>query len=167
MVPQETVLFSGSIEENIRWGKEDATRDEIEAAAKAAQAHDFIVNLPDGYQTQLGQRGINLSGGQKQRLAIARALVAKPPVLIFDDSTSAVDTGTEARLQQSVKEYLGRCTRIIIAQKISSVMRADKIILLENGRIEGIGTHEMLLAKSPVYQDIYHSQWGQEAVVGG
>ncbi|NLL18837.1 MAG: ABC transporter ATP-binding protein [Clostridia bacterium] len=167
MVPQETILFSGSIEDNIRWGKEDATGEEIEAAAKAAQIHDFIVNLPDGYQTRLGQRGINLSGGQKQRLAIARALVAKPAVLIFDDSTSAVDTGTEACLQQSVKDYLGRCTRIIIAQKISSVMRADKIILLENGKIEGIGTHEMLLAKSPVYQDIYHSQWGQEAVVSG
>jgi len=167
MVSQETVLFSGSVEDNIRWGKEDASFEEIEAAAKAAQAHDFIINLPDGYQTRLEQRGINLSGGQKQRLAIARALVRKPAILIFDDSTSAVDAGTEARLQRSVAAYLGRCTRIIIAQKISSVLGADKIILLENGRVEAVGTHDSLLATSPVYQDIYQSQFGQEAIAGG
>lgn len=164
IVPQEIVLFSGTVAENILWGKEDATEEEIIQAAKAAQAHEFIMSLPNGYHTQLEQRGVNLSGGQKQRLAIARALIRKPTILIMDDSTSAIDAGTEARLRRSLEEFLGPCTRVIIAQKISSVMEADQIIVLENGRVEAVGTHTRLLAKSPVYRDIYRSQWGQEVV---
>lgn len=165
MVMQETVLFSGSIRDNIRWGKEDATLEELIEAAKAAQAHDFITTFPEGYDTQLGQRGINLSGGQRQRLAIARAIVRKPAVLILDDSTSAIDTGTEARIQKSLDQFLKGCTRILVAQRISSVLKADKIIVLENGCLESIGTHQELLKKSPVYQEIYHSQWGKGAVL--
>ena len=162
IVPQEITLFSGTVAENIRWGREDAAMEEIIRAAQAAQAHEFIMSLPDGYDTVLGQRGVNLSGGQKQRLAIARALLRRPAVLILDDSTSALDAVTEAKLRQSLKEYLGPCTRIVISQKISSVMEADQIIVLDNGVIEATGTHAGLLAQSSLYRDIYRSQWGQE-----
>lgn len=158
MVLQEATLFSGSIKDNIKWGREDATDEEVVAAAEAAQAHDFIMSLPEKYATQLGQRGVNLSGGQKQRLAIARALIKRPPILIFDDSTSAVDMGTEARIHKALKDVAKNSTCFVIAQRISTVLHADKIMVLEDGEIEALGTHEELLRTSPVYQDIYHSQ---------
>lgn len=167
MVLQEAILFTGTIRDNIRFGKPDATQEEVEAAAKAAQAHDFIVKLPDGYDTMLGQRGVNLSGGQKQRLSIARALLIRPPILILDDSTSAVDLGTESRIQKALKELMQRSTCFLIAQRISSVLDADCILVLEDGRIAAAGTHRELLASSPVYQDIYRSQLGKEEAVNG
>lgn len=163
VVLQEATLFSGSIKDNIKWGRPDASDEEVILAATAAQAHDFIMSLPEQYDTQLGQRGVNLSGGQKQRLAIARALIKQPPILILDDSTSAVDLGTEARLQAALAELPEQSTRIIIAQRISSVINADKIIILDDGRIEAEGTHKQLLKTSPIYQDIYHSQVGKGA----
>lgn len=166
MVLQEATLFSGSIKDNIKWGREEATDEEVMMAASAAQANDFISALPDRYDTQLGQRGVNLSGGQKQRLAIARALIKKPPILILDDSTSAVDMGTEARIREAVANLPTKSTRIIIAQRISSVIHADKIIVLEDGQIEAVGTHEQLLDSSPIYQDIYHSQVREGADIG-
>jgi len=165
VVLQETVLFSGSIKDNIRWGNEHATDEEIIEAAKIAQAHDFIMSFPDGYDTQLGQRGVNLSGGQKQRLAIARAIVKKPAILILDDSTSAVDLATEQRIQQGLKRAIQGCTTFVIAQRITSVMDADKILVLDGGRIVAQGTHDQLLRSDPVYQDIYNSQLGEGAVV--
>lgn len=165
MVLQETVLFSGSIKDNIRWGNEHATDEEIIEAAKIAQAHDFIMSFPDGYDTQLGQRGVNLSGGQKQRLAIARAIVKKPAILILDDSTSAVDLATEQRIQRGLKRAIQGCTTFVIAQRITSVMDADKILVLDGGRIVAQGTHDQLLRSDPVYQDIYNSQLGEGAVV--
>jgi ATP-binding cassette subfamily B protein len=167
MVLQEAILFTGTIRENISFGKPEATEDEIEAAAKAAQAHDFIANMPDKYDTILGQRGVNLSGGQKQRIAIARALLLKPPILILDDSTSAVDMGTEARIQSALKKLMKNCTSFIIAQRISSVLEADKIIVLEEGRIVAEGSHKELIRSSELYQDIYNSQLGEEAVING
>jgi len=160
---QESILFTGSIRDNLRWGREDSSDEELVEAARAAQAHEFIERLPEGYETILGQRGVNLSGGQKQRLAIARALVRKPAVLILDDSTSAVDMGTEARLQAELKKMSGT-TCFIIAQRVSSVMDADKILVLEDGKIIDTGTHEELLRSSEVYRDIYYSQVGEEAV---
>ncbi|NMA55431.1 MAG: ABC transporter ATP-binding protein [Firmicutes bacterium] len=163
VVLQEATLFSGSIKDNIKWGRPDASDEEVILAATAAQAHDFIMSLPEQYDTQLGQRGVNLSGGQKQRLAIARALIKQPPILILDDSTSAVDLGTEARLQAALAELPEQSTRIIIAQRISSVINANKIIILDDGRIEAEGTHKQLLKTSPIYQDIYHSQVGKGA----
>ncbi|MDF2958274.1 MAG: transporter related protein [Paenibacillus sp.] len=167
VVLQEAVLFTGTIKDNICFGKPDATQEEIETAARAAQAHDFIMRMPDGYQTQLGQRGVNLSGGQKQRISIARAILVKPPVLILDDSTSAVDLGTEARIQKALKEQSGNSTRIVIAQRISSVLEADTIIVLEDGKVAAVGSHEELFRSSAVYQDIYKSQLGGEAVAHG
>jgi len=164
MVLQESILFSGTIMENIRWGKEDATEEEVFEAAKAAQAHDFIINLPSGYNSILGQRGVNVSGGQKQRLAIARALLRKPAILILDDSTSAVDMGTEARIQNALKVLMENSTCFVIAQRISTVLEADKIMVLENGEIVDMGTHKELLQRCTVYQDIYSSQIGEEAV---
>ncbi|MGI6129960.1 MAG: ABC transporter ATP-binding protein, partial [bacterium] len=158
VVLQETTLFSGSIKDNIKWGQQQASDEEVTAAAKAAQAHDFIMSLPDKYGTQLGQRGVNLSGGQKQRIAIARALIKKPAILILDDSTSAVDMGTEARIRQALANLPTKSTRLIIAQRISTVLHADKIIVLEDGQIEAMGTHEELLKTSVIYQDIYRSQ---------
>ena len=149
---------SGSIKDNVKWGREDATDEEVVAAAEAAQAHDFIMSLPEKYATQLGQRGVNLSGGQKQRLAIARALIKRPPILVFDDSTSAVDMGTEARIHKALKDVAKNSTCFVIAQRISTVLHADKIMVLEDGEIEALGAHEELLRTSPVYQDIYHSQ---------
>jgi len=157
---QESILFSGTIGDNIRHGRSDASEREIEAAARAAQAHDFIVALPDGYATQLGQRGVNLSGGQKQRLAIARALVRKPRILILDDTTSAVDVETESRIQEALDEVMRDRTSIIVAQRISTVLHADKILVLEGGRVVAEGTHQELMASSPIYREIYESQLG-------
>ncbi|WP_226655242.1 ABC transporter ATP-binding protein [Pseudalkalibacillus hwajinpoensis] len=161
VVPQEVVLFSGTIGDNIRWGKEDASIEEVEAAAKAAQIHSFILTLPNQYDTVLGQKGINLSGGQKQRLSIARALIRNPEILILDDSTSALDLHTESELQKALKEQESMI--LLIAQKISSIKEADKILLLEDGAIIGEGTHDQLLDSSSVYREIYVSQYGEEA----
>lgn len=159
MVLQKNVLFSGSIEENLRWGDEDATDGELEAAAAMAQADKFINSFPDGYQRELDKGGTNVSGGQKQRLCIARALLKKPKILILDDSTSAVDTATEAQIRQAFANELAGSTKIIIAQRITSVMEADQIIVVnDDGRITGIGTHEELLASNTEYQEIYESQ---------
>lgn len=164
MVLQESILFTGTIRENIGWGDPTASDEEATAAATAAQAHNFITSFPEGYQTMVGQRGVNLSGGQKQRLAIARALLKQPKVLIMDDSTSSVDMGTEARLQAALKELMGRSTCFVIAQRISTVLDADRIMVLEDGQIVGMGSHSELLKSCPVYQDIYYSQLGKEAV---
>ncbi len=158
MVLQKNVLFSGTIIENLRWGNENATEEEIIEAAKSAQAHDFIMSFPKGYETDLGQGGVNVSGGQKQRLCIARALLKKPKIIILDDSTSAVDTATDAKIRGAFKNNLGHITTIIIAQRISSVQDTDKIIVLDDGRIDGIGTHEELLKNNTIYQEVYYSQ---------
>ena len=158
VVLQNNVLFSGTIRENLLWGNAAATQQEIEEAARNAQAHDFIMSFPDGYDTDLGQGGVNVSGGQKQRLCIARALLKKPHILILDDSTSAVDSGTEARIRASFRKNLADTTILIIAQRISSVQQADKIIVLDDGRIAGTGTHSELLAGNPIYQAICASQ---------
>jgi ATP-binding cassette subfamily B protein len=158
MVLQKNVLFSGSITENMRWGKEDAPMSEIEAACAQAQATEFIDRLPNGYNYDLGQGGVNVSGGQKQRLCIARALLKNPKVIIFDDSTSAVDTKTDSLIRASLAEAAPDCTKIIIAQRISSVQEADRIIVMNDGKIAGIGTHEELLKENEIYQDVYYSQ---------
>ncbi len=157
---QETVLFSGTVRDNIRYGRPEAPDDEVVAAARAAQAHDFILALPQGYDTLVGQRGANLSGGQKQRIAIARALLVRPAVLILDDSTSAVDVETETRIQETLETIAPPPTRIVIAQRISTVLNADRILVLEDGRIVAEGTHAELLASSTIYRDIYDSQLG-------
>jgi len=161
---QEAVLFAGTVRENIRYGRPDATQEEIEAAAEAAQAAEFVHGLPDGYDTVIGERGVTLSGGQRQRLAIARALVVRPKVLILDDSTSAVDIETEVRLQDALDRLIAdsqrTTTRFIVAQRISTVLLADKILVLEGGRIAAIGTHSELMQTSPEYRDIYDSQLG-------
>ncbi|OMF63577.1 ABC transporter ATP-binding protein [Paenibacillus sp. FSL R5-0766] len=160
-VPQEVVLFTGSIRENIAWGQEDATLDEIVEAAKRAQIHETIENLPNGYDTLLGQRGVNLSGGQKQRLSIARALVRRPRILILDDSTSALDVATEGRLLDALEEL--SCTTFIITQKISSTTSADLILLLDDGQLIGQGKHEDLMESSELYRRIHESQYGEGA----
>ena len=162
MVLQNNVLFSGTIRENLLWGKPDATEEELIRAAKNAQAYDFIMSFPDGFDTHLEQGGVNVSGGQKQRLCIARAMLRAPAVLILDDSTSAVDTATEARIRASFKENLAGTTVIMIAQRISSVEYADKIVVLDDDHIAGIGSHQELLAGNQIYQEIYQSQ--QEGV---
>ncbi|WP_103105580.1 ABC transporter ATP-binding protein [Brevibacillus reuszeri] len=162
VVPQKTTLFTGTVLENIRWGKEDATMEEVEQTAMMAQAHEFIATTPEGYDTRVGQGGINFSGGQKQRISIARALVKKPQILILDDSTSAVDVATEGKIKEALKTYARGLTCILIAQRITSVMDADKIIVLDNGAIVDIGTHESLLAGCKVYQEIFQSQIGRE-----
>ena len=167
MVLQEAILFSGSIMENIKWGNPDATDEEAIAAAKIAQADDYISSFPEGYNTMLGQRGLTLSGGQKQRLSISRAVLKKPKILILDDSTSALDMGTEARLQKALKETMVDMTTIIIAQRISSVMYTDKIVVLEKGEIVAVGTHDELMKNSEIYQDIYSSQVGEGGVDNG
>jgi ATP-binding cassette subfamily B protein len=172
---QEPVLFSGTIRENIRYGRPDASEEEVVAAAMAAQADEFIRALPDGYDSVLGQRGVNVSGGQKQRLAIARALLVKPKVLILDDSTSSVDVETEARIQESLEELLnsrdglaGRLnTTFVVAQRISTVLNADKILVLDKGRIAAEGTHKELMASSNIYREIYDSQLGSGVVSNG
>ncbi len=163
MVLQKNVLFSGSIEENLRWGDETASDEEIRKAAEAAQADGFVTSFTDGYKMELGQGGVNVSGGQKQRLCIARALLKKPKILILDDSTSAVDTATEAKIREALSTELKDTTKIIIAQRISSVVNADKILVLENGRLVGEGTHEELLKSNSEYRDIYYSQTDKEA----
>ncbi len=158
VVLQETTLFSGTIRENIAWGKKDATQEEIEKATKAAQAHDFIMQFPDGYDTLLGQKGVNLSGGQKQRISIARTLIQNPCVIVFDDSTSAVDSITEMKIVEAMEQTHANVTKIIIAQKISSVAHLDKILVLDKGEIVAEGTHEELLKNSLIYQEIFDSQ---------
>lgn len=158
VVLQKNVLFSGTILENLRWGDEHATREECIHACKLACADDFIESFPDGYDTYIEQGGTNVSGGQKQRLCIARALLKKPKILILDDSTSAVDTATDARIRKAFREEIPGTTKLIIAQRISSVQDADRIIVMENGRIDGFGTHEELLAGNEIYRDIYESQ---------
>lgn len=162
MVLQKNVLFSGSIAENLMWGNADATKEEILQAAGAAQADAFISSFTEGYRTELGQGGVNVSGGQKQRLCIARALLKKPKILILDDSTSAVDTATEAKIRESFGSTLKDTTKIIIAQRISSVMEADRILVLDEGKIVGNGSHEQLLNECEQYQEIYYSQMDRE-----
>ena len=158
MVLQNNVLFSGTIRENLLWGNENATEEELVQAAKDAQAYDFIMSFPDGFDTNLDQGGVNVSGGQKQRLCIARAMVRKPAVLILDDSTSAVDSATEGRIRESFRENLKGTTVIIIAQRISSVQYADKIVVLDEGTVSAVGTHSELMETSPIYREIYDSQ---------
>ena len=162
MVLQKNVLFSGSIEENLKWGDENATHEEVKAAAGYAQADGFVENFTDGYDMELGQGGVNVSGGQKQRLCIARALLKKPKILILDDSTSAVDTATEAKIREAFKTTLKDTTKLIIAQRIASVAEADKILVLEGGELVGEGTHDELIKTSPEYRDIYYSQMDKE-----
>ena len=158
MVLQKNTLFSGTVEENLRWGKADATAEEIQAACHAACVDEFIDRLEKGYQTELGQGGVNVSGGQKQRLCIARALLKKPKVLILDDSTSAVDMVTEGKIQERLAALLPHTTKIIIAQRISSVLHADKIVVLHDGRVDDVGTHRELLGRSRIYQEVCRSQ---------
>jgi len=158
IVLQKNVLFSGTIKENLKWGDEEASDDEIYQYAESAQAHGFITSFEAGYDTELGQGGANLSGGQKQRLCIARALLKRPKILILDDSTSAVDTATEAKIRESFNNELKGTTKIIIAQRISSVIHADKIVVLDDGKITGIGTHEELMENCEAYSEIYYSQ---------
>jgi ATP-binding cassette subfamily B protein len=160
VVPQETILFSGSVGENIRYGRPAASEDEVIAAASAAQAHDFILKLPNGYDTHIEERGVNLSGGQKQRLAIARALIARPKILILDDSTSAVDVETETKIQDAMQSMMDGTTTFVVAQRISTVLKADKIVVIDRGRIAAQGTHAELMQISPIYQEIYDSQLG-------
>jgi len=157
---QEAILFSGTIRDNIRYGKPEASDDDVIAAAKAAQAHEFIMEFPDGYDTLVGQRGVNLSGGQKQRIAIARALLVRPAVLILDDSTSAVDVETESHIEQALETTLNGTTRFVIAQRISTVLNADRIVVLEDGIVAAEGKHADLLTSSPIYREIYDSQLG-------
>ena len=166
MVLQNNVLFSGSILDNLRWGDENATEEEIVEACKAAQADDFIRAFPDGYHTDLGQGGVNVSGGQKQRLCIARALLKKPKILILDDSTSAVDTVTDSKIREAFRTQIPDTTKIIIAQRISSVEDADKIVVLDGGKLSDVGTHEELLVRSPIYSEVYHSQQKGGAALG-
>ena len=160
IVPQETVLFSGTVRDNIRYGHPEASDEEVIAAAKAAQAHDFISRLPEGYGTHIEERGVNLSGGQKQRIAIARALLLRPSILILDDATSSVDVETETKIQDALKEWMANSTSFVVAQRISTVLHADKIVVIDEGRVVAEGTHAELMRSSPVYQEIYASQLG-------
>ena len=158
MVLQKNVLFSGSIAENLRWGKADATQAELEAVCRLAQADEFIKTFPDGYETHIEQGGTNVSGGQRQRLCIARALLKDPKILILDDSTSAVDTRTDALLRAGLRETLPNTTKIIIAQRISSVQDADMIVVLDNGRVNDCGTHDELMARCEIYREVAETQ---------
>lgn len=158
MVLQKNELFSGTIKENLRWGNENATDEEIKEACRLACADEFIEAMPEGYDTYLEQSGTNVSGGQKQRLCIARALLKKPKILILDDSTSAVDTKTDAYIQKSFAEYIPDTTKIVISQRVSSVCNADRIVVLNDGQIESVGTHDELLNISPIYREVYQSQ---------
>lgn len=161
IVPQETILFSGSVKENIAYGRPDAGEEDIFEAAKAAQAHSFITELDEGYETSVAARGVNLSGGQKQRIAIARAIITKSPILILDDSTSSVDVETETKIQDALDFLLKDTTTIMVAQRISTVLRADKIIVIDRGRIAAEGTHQELMKSSEIYREIYESQLGE------
>ena len=163
MVLQKNVLFSGTIMENLRWGSEDALVEEIEESSNHAQAHGFVTANPEGYDRELGQGGVNVSGGQKQRLCIARALIKKPKILILDDSTSALDTATEAKIRQTLTTDLKETTKIIIAQRISSVIESDKIVVIDDGCIVAQGNHAHLMEESEEYRDIYYSQMEKEA----
>lgn len=158
VVLQKNVLFSGTIKENLRWGNQNATDEEIEEACRLAQADEFIQRFPDKYDTYIEQGGSNVSGGQKQRLCIARALLKKPKILILDDSTSAVDTKTDALIRKAFAEYIPETTKIIIAQRVASVQDADRIIVMDGGTIQNIGTHEELLKTSSIYREVYTSQ---------
>jgi len=158
VVLQNNVLFSGTILENLRWGDKDATEEACKHACKLACADEFIMRMPDGYNTYIEQGGTNVSGGQKQRLCIARALLKKPKVLILDDSTSAVDTATDAKIRKAFAEAIPGTTKLIIAQRISSVQHADKIIVMNNGEVDGFGSHEELLATNAIYQEVYDAQ---------
>ena len=160
VVPQETILFSGSVRDNIRYGKSEATDEEVIAAAQAAQAHDFIMNLPNEYDTRVEERGVNLSGGQKQRVAIARALLLRPSILILDDSTSSVDVETETKIQDAMRSWLKDTTTFVVAQRMSTVLHADKILVVDEGKVVAQGKHHELMRSSPVYQEIYASQLG-------
>lgn len=164
IVPQKNILFTGSVGENISWGKEDATVTEMERAATIAGAHDFISAAPEGYQTRIGQGGVNFSGGQKQRISIARALVKNPEILILDDSTSAVDVATEAKIKEGLKKYAKGLTCLLIAQRITSIIDADKIVVLDQGEVVGIGKHEELMNDCKVYREIFQSQMGKEVL---
>ncbi len=159
-VPQETILFSGTVRDNIRYGKPEASEAEVIGAAKAAQAYDFIMTLPNGFDTRIEERGVNLSGGQKQRIAIARALLLRPAIMILDDSTSSVDVETETKIQDAMKEWLSDSTSFVVAQRISTVLHADKIVVVDEGKIAAQGTHSELMQTSRVYQEIYASQLG-------
>jgi ATP-binding cassette subfamily B multidrug efflux pump len=160
IVPQETVLFSGTVRDNIRYGLPEASEEEVISAAKAAQAHEFIMGLAQGYDTRVEERGVNLSGGQKQRIAIARALLLRPSIMILDDSTSSVDVETETKIQEAMKDWLRDSTSFVVAQRISTVLHADRIAVVDEGRIAAFGTHSELMQSSPVYQEIYASQLG-------
>jgi len=163
VVLQKNVLFSGTIKENLRWGNAEASDEELVRVAKLAQAHSFIESFPDGYDTYIEAGGTNVSGGQKQRLCIARALLRKPKVLILDDSTSAVDTKTDALIRHAFKEEIPNTTKIIIAQRVSSVEHADKILILDGGKIVACGNHETLLKTSDIYREIYEAQTKSKA----
>ena len=165
VVPQKAVLFSGSIRENLRWGSREADEQEIHQAARAACADEFINGFSQGYDTVLGQGGVNLSGGQKQRLSIARALLKKPRILILDDSTSALDANTEARVLEAIRKEAQEMTVLLVSQRISAVMRSDLILCMENGTLQGYGTHEQLMDGCSTYRAIYDSQIGEEAAV--
>ncbi|HEY0828811.1 MAG TPA: ABC transporter ATP-binding protein [Bacilli bacterium] len=167
IVPQKSVLFTGTIMENIRWGNEQASFEEIQQAAVTAEAHDFISALPEGYESRLGQKGVNLSGGQKQRISIARALVRKPKILILDDCTSAVDTAAESKIKQALKNYTHGLTCIIIAQRITSVIDADTIVVMDLGEVVGVGSHKSLMKECRIYQEIFESQVGKEMIDHG
>ena len=158
MVLQKNTLFSGTVRENLMWGNENATQEQIEAACKAACVDEFIDRLPGGYDMVLDQGGVNVSGGQKQRLCIARAILKQPKILILDDSTSAVDTATDAKIRKAFAEDLGDTTKIIIAQRVISVCDADLIIVMDDGKVSAMGTHDELMKTSEIYQDVYNSQ---------
>ncbi len=160
LCPRKRSSFPGTVRDNIRYGKPDAADEEVVEAARAAQAHDFILKLPNGYDTRIEERGVNLSGGQKQRIAIARAILLRPPIMILDDATSSVDVETETRIQNAMKDWLHDSTSFVVAQRISTVLHADKIIVLDEGEIVAQGTHNELMKSSPVYQEIYASQLG-------
>jgi ATP-binding cassette subfamily B protein len=160
VVLQKNVLFSGTILENLRWGNADASEEECRRVCRLACADEFVEKMPQGYHTYIEQGGSNVSGGQKQRLCIARALLKKPKVLILDDSTSAVDTATDAKIRKAFAEEIPQTTKLIIAQRVSSVQHADHIIVMEDGRIDGYGTHEELLRDNEIYREVYESQTG-------
>ena len=160
VVLQKNVLFSGTILDNLRWGDKNATEEECVRVCKMACADDFIRRMPEGYNTWIEQGGTNVSGGQRQRLCIARALLKKPKILILDDSTSAVDTATDAKIRKAFREEIPGTTKLIIAQRISSVKDCDRIIVMDDGRIDGVGTHDQLLAENMIYKEVYESQVG-------